>query len=469
MRDFAVHGLIGLVAGLAAVVLWEVLGLREWMLGIVQRLKRRFIWKRFFALTGDVFVAQSPVPTLDNKPARRVADDVTMDLIRPKILADANLLHTDPGLSASHAAAHFVFIGSTRHLERTRDLQHWYELPFQYLFEFYHADPPRPLLKIVSSFGQEYASSLDIGRRFGNWPIDYGMLFIANVPHRKRIYWISGIHGPGTIGIAKYFTEHPAEFEVNESADTSWARQWLFRVEYDPALPESVSMIKGVKPISGPAICEPRAVRSRAIRAVICDFGNVLMTFDRQRTYRALGHACGRPFKDVETTLEKETAREAYERGAIDDVSFFESVRKALGTDKPLTLEMFSEWWGDIFWENRDVVQLFREIRDQVALVMLSNTNSLHMASVREHYPDVLSIFKGQVLSYEEKMLKPAPQLFQRAMALAGKDIRPEECIYIDDLPKYVDAAEKFGMMGHLYTSYRDLVRALRSVGVRIT
>lgn len=465
--DFLMHGLIGLVAGLVAVVVWEAMGLRDWALLHLRRRQLEGIWKRFFALTGDVFLTQSPVQAPNAKHATRDSDVVATDLIRPRMLTDASILKWDPGLTPTHAGAHFVLIGSTRYLQRARDLQAWYELPYQYIFEYFHDDPPRRLLKIVGSDGQEYAASLDIGRNTRHWPTDYGLLFIAAIPERKRIHWISGIHGAGTIGVALHLADHPEEFVVRDSS-SAWARQWLLRIEYDANIPESREMVKGVQVIGGPVTCELRESRKR-IRAIICDFGNVLMTFDRDRTYRALGHAYNRPYKEVEASLEEQDLRLKYERGELCDREFFDAVHRTLGATASVDFDDFREWWGDIFWENRDVGDLCRELSDQVSLVILSNTNSLHMASVRERYPDLLNLFSDRILSFEEKRLKPAVELFHRAMAVAGSDVRPDECVYIDDSVEFVEAAEKLGMLGHVYTGYPELVRTLRSAGLRIT
>src|SRR5262249_41225688 len=159
----------------------------------------------------------------------------------------------------------------------------------------------------------------------------------------------------------------------------------------------------------------------------------------------------------------KENIRRGYECGELDDRQFFDAIQATLGRDVELDFDTFSEWWGDVFWENRDVVELFREIQDQVTLVMLSNTNNLHMANVREHYPDLLNLFQDHILSFREGRLKPAPDLFYRAMGAAGPNVRPEECLYIDDVAEFVSAAEKLGMRGHVYASYPELVRTLRS------
>lgn len=89
--DFLVHGLIGLFAGLAVVLLWEALGLREWALPRLKGRHARKARERFFTLNGDYFLTQSPVPAPDGKRATRLADGIATDLIRPLLLPQTRL------------------------------------------------------------------------------------------------------------------------------------------------------------------------------------------------------------------------------------------------------------------------------------------------------------------------------------------------------------------------------------------
>ncbi len=55
----------------------------------------------------------------------------------------------------------------------------------------------------------------------------------------------------------------------------------------------------------------------------------------------------------------------------------------------------------------------------------------------------------GRVLSWEEKAVKPSPEIY---VALLNKfSLSPEECIFIDDSADNVRTAKKFGMAGYIF------------------
>jgi putative hydrolase of the HAD superfamily len=58
--------------------------------------------------------------------------------------------------------------------------------------------------------------------------------------------------------------------------------------------------------------------------------------------------------------------------------------------------------------------------------------------------------FDAVVISAEVGMRKPEERIFRHAVALIG--LRPEECVFIDDIAANVSAAEAIGMTGVLHT-----------------
>ena len=57
--------------------------------------------------------------------------------------------------------------------------------------------------------------------------------------------------------------------------------------------------------------------------------------------------------------------------------------------------------------------------------------------------------FSGMLVSAEEKLLKPDPAIFAR---FCDKfDVRAEECLFIDDLPRNVEGAKAAGMQGYCF------------------
>jgi len=53
------------------------------------------------------------------------------------------------------------------------------------------------------------------------------------------------------------------------------------------------------------------------------------------------------------------------------------------------------------------------------------------------------------ILSYKVGVMKPDPQIWQRLLYYTR--LRPEECIYIDDIEAYCDAAQKLGFRTFCY------------------
>ena len=69
--------------------------------------------------------------------------------------------------------------------------------------------------------------------------------------------------------------------------------------------------------------------------------------------------------------------------------------------------------------------------------------------------PDVLEFTKhmdGGVFSWQEQLINPDPAIYQRL--LARYDLKAEECLFIDDSPKNIAAAEALGICAFLFESF---------------
>ena len=91
-------------------------------------------------------------------------------------------------------------------------------------------------------------------------------------------------------------------------------------------------------------------------------------------------------------------------------------------------------------------IELVRELSDtDNSLYVVSN---MAIASIehleREH--DIWHLFDGVVISSRVKMVKPEPAIFE--YLLQTFQLRPDETIFIDDMPENVAAAEALGIVG---------------------
>ena len=88
--------------------------------------------------------------------------------------------------------------------------------------------------------------------------------------------------------------------------------------------------------------------------------------------------------------------------------------------------------------------KLVIDLKSRYRLLVLSNTNAIHIDMVREHY-GILRHFDHLVLSHEVKAMKPDPRIY--AAALAHANAEPHECFFTDDIADYVEGARRGGRL----------------------
>jgi glucose-1-phosphatase len=198
----------------------------------------------------------------------------------------------------------------------------------------------------------------------------------------------------------------------------------------------------------------------RMIRAIVSDLGNVLLHFDhRLITSRLAGHLPGAGWTEEQERSFWPLVRD-FEHGSIGSDNFLQRAGDVLALPSSLDREQFRRLWADIFWPNEEFIALLAGLRERLRLVMLSNTNPLHIEFARERFPELFSLFDDAVYSYEVSASKPDPAIYRAALAKAGAEAG--ETLYFDDIAAYVDAASALGMHAYQYVSIagaRDVLR----------
>lgn len=456
--------IIGVFSALIGAFLWEIL--RVPFFSLSSWIKKRYIWNKLFDSGENLYIASSVIDV--PKKSVRVSDKIVEQALLDKLRKSVNIFSEDPGFNINHPDTNLIIIGSPRYNKYAELVQKKIELNYEYVFDSYETEPAKKILKIVSQYGDGYVSSSDLKTDRGKLAIEYGLLFIGRIKNDKKIYWISGIHGAGTIGVFKYFENNVNVFLRKCPKNGEYGKCWLFRVQYKQNLQESFNMIKDVELIGESQKCAPRQITHKP-KGLICDFGNVITLFDRNRTYRAIGHWFGLSHMDVLRKIENTHLRQKYEKGELSDEEFYNQIISLLNVNRKMPYEIFSEFWGDIFWPNRTMIEVLNLLKNEVTLVLLSNTNHLHFNNVKEHYKDIISLFDNRmVLSYEEKMAKPDKKMFEKAVSVAGSDINYRDCIYVDDKVEYVNVARELGMEGIVFYGYPQFVYRMRKLGLYI-
>jgi FMN phosphatase YigB (HAD superfamily) len=196
-------------------------------------------------------------------------------------------------------------------------------------------------------------------------------------------------------------------------------------------------------------------------KAIFFDLGKVLVHFDFDRGYRALESLCPYPSAEIPQRLMANGVVERFETGLIEPEDFVSQLVASLGLQ--LDYEGFCRVWSCIFTGPLVPENMVESLAARYKLVLLSNTNAIHFAMLRETYP-VLRHFHDLVLSYEVKAMKPSPTIYQAALDRAG--CAPGECFYTDDIADYVEAARRMGIDAVQFESVEQLEAAMRSRGI---
>ncbi len=90
-------------------------------------------------------------------------------------------------------------------------------------------------------------------------------------------------------------------------------------------------------------------------------------------------------------------------------------------------------------------------------------SNFSHKAEIQ--CPDSVSFIPemdGGILSYKVKMTKPDPEIYK--LLLKMYDLKAEDCVFIDDTPRNVEAAEKLGIHGIQFKEYEQVFEELEAL-----
>jgi putative hydrolase of the HAD superfamily len=197
-------------------------------------------------------------------------------------------------------------------------------------------------------------------------------------------------------------------------------------------------------------------------KAVIFDLGKVIVPFDMQRGYRALQPHCSFPLEELPKRVAAADIVRRFEAGQVSPEDFVRQFSAVLGLN--IGYDRFCELWSSIFLPDPLVPDALLEgLRRRYRLVLLSNTNAIHFAMIRQTYP-IIRHFDESVLSYEVGTAKPDPRIYQVAIERAG--CRPEECFYTDDIEPFVEGGRRAGMEAVQFHSAEQIERELEARGI---
>ena len=178
------------------------------------------------------------------------------------------------------------------------------------------------------------------------------------------------------------------------------------------------------------------------IKTIIFDFGDIFINLDKSATPKQLKKFGVKNLSDSILSTNQE-----YEKGLLSSEAFFNSYKKEFRSIKK---DNFLKAWNAIlvdFPEYRlEFIKKLAAEKDY-QLILLSNTNEIHIDWVKENvsfFNEFQQCFDAFYLSYEINFRKPDANIYQ--YVLQQHNLKPEECLFIDDTRENTDAAAALGL-----------------------
>jgi 2-haloacid dehalogenase len=199
-----------------------------------------------------------------------------------------------------------------------------------------------------------------------------------------------------------------------------------------------------------------------AVDAVVLDIGGVLMDWDPRHLFETLiDDDDEREWFLTEVCSPQWNRRQDEGRGWADAVA--QAVADHPGYEQ--WIRAYDERWMEtVAGLYDDTVAVLREVHDtDHPVYALTNFSAEKWALACEHY-DLLTTFDGVVVSGEERLAKPDPEVYRRLVERFG--LRPTRTFFTDDVRVNVDAARDVGLDAELFTDAAGLRGHLVARGV---
>lgn len=185
---------------------------------------------------------------------------------------------------------------------------------------------------------------------------------------------------------------------------------------------------------------------------IIFDFGGVLVDWNPRYVYKDY-------FQD------DEKMEWFLENICTDDWNIEQDRGRNLEEATELLVGIYPEWEKEIRmyygqWETmlkdaiHETVEILLELKKKYKMYGLTNWSAETFPIALDRF-EFFQVFDGILVSGKEKLIKPDEQIFERMMSKFH--LKPENCLFIDDNLKNVEASRKFGIQTIHFISPEDL------------
>lgn len=203
--------------------------------------------------------------------------------------------------------------------------------------------------------------------------------------------------------------------------------------------------------------------------ALIVDYGGVLGNNHQEPAESNLAELLG---VDVEIcrnlVSEKSKQGAAFREDKISEIEFWDSVIELSGGELKgkAPYKLLSKLWAETYALNKNVLGMLRMVRKNTPIGILSNIDR----SRSDYLINIVGILDEVDIylpSYRFRTIKPKAELWNMSnIEIKKKYGEDVHVIYVDDREKHINASQKFGWEGILFTGEENLYSSLNNLGL---
>jgi len=202
------------------------------------------------------------------------------------------------------------------------------------------------------------------------------------------------------------------------------------------------------------------AGRSAAIRAVIFDFGGVIVrTEDQAGRLRAAARLGVSPQELYAAVFDSAVAAQAT-LGQASAGAVWDHVARTFGLDAAELARLQNDFWAGDRLDER-LVAFIRSLRPALKTGILSNAWPDGRRIIAEKF-GLAHVVDDIVISAEVGVAKPDARIFQLAAARLG--VEPGQVIFVDDFSRNLEGARAAGMHAVHFKSTDQMIAEVRAL-----
>lgn len=125
-----------------------------------------------------------------------------------------------------------------------------------------------------------------------------------------------------------------------------------------------------------------------------------------------------------------------------------------------LNRDQFYEYWFSAETENKELVDISKELkRKGLKLIILSNNLRERTQYYYKKFPKLFALFDKTYFSWQTGFTKPDKRGFD--LLLSENNLKPEECLYFDDVEKNIELGNSLGIKSYIFTNAEDMSKLL--------